>query len=160
MATIAFQPVPTYADPVLTSRDSKTGQDKSEFNPVWLQWFLQLTQGGLGATVQHDSLAGLQGGASGEYYHLTLAQYLSVNYRNNGSVVAVPPSISPQLVVNGNFYDIDLIYSGGTISLVEFSRDNATFYPVGAGVGFVTLSPGDTARLTFGGVPSFVEVPR
>jgi len=45
MATTKFQPPPTYALPVV--EDSRTG--KLIFNPIWLKWFLDLSQN-LGVT--------------------------------------------------------------------------------------------------------------
>ena len=70
-----FQPPPTYADPV--NVDERT--NKGQFNPIWLKWFLDLTQyinqNGAGNTIQHNQLAGLQGGQSNQYYHLTQTQF-------------------------------------------------------------------------------------
>lgn len=67
-----FPVPPTYADPI--TQDATSG--KAVFNPIWLQWFLDVAQifsnlsVGSGGTVVHNSLGGLQGGAAGEYYHL------------------------------------------------------------------------------------------
>ena len=66
-----YLPPPTYADPVIV--DEVTG--KSRFNPIWLDWFLRLTaELGTGGVPEHNSLSGLQGGTSSQYYHLTSAQ--------------------------------------------------------------------------------------
>jgi hypothetical protein len=76
MAT-TFQPPPTYADPVVY--DEKTR--KQQFNPIWLKWFLDVSQyistNGGGGAIKHNSLAGLQGGdsAGSEFYHLTNNAY-------------------------------------------------------------------------------------
>src|SRR3990167_10808590 len=35
-----ISPAPTYADPVLIDEETK----KARFNPIWLRWFLDLTQ--------------------------------------------------------------------------------------------------------------------
>lgn len=72
-----LQPPPTYANPVLV--DERTGE--GTFNPLWLKWFVDLAgvinaAGGL--TLDHNSLAGLQGGTSGEYFHLTSAQHTAI----------------------------------------------------------------------------------
>lgn len=78
MATVA--PPPTYADVVIIDERTKKGQ----FNPIWLNWFLQVAQSlsalgaGGGGTPQHNSLAGLQGGSPAERYHLTGAQEVLV----------------------------------------------------------------------------------
>lgn len=69
-----FEPPPTWADPVIV--DEATG--KSRFNPVWLKWFIDFTAvisaaGGGGGGIVHNDTSGLQGGTSGQYYHLTSA---------------------------------------------------------------------------------------
>jgi hypothetical protein len=77
--TTNFQPPPTYADPVVVDEATRKGQ----FNPIWLKWFLDLSQfinnNGGGGTVQHNSLGGLQGGTTNEYYHLNQATYNIIN---------------------------------------------------------------------------------
>jgi hypothetical protein len=76
MAT-QFQPPPTYADPVVYDDATR----KQQFNPIWLKWFLDVSQyisnNGGGGTIQHNNLGGLQGGlpASSEFYHLTNNAY-------------------------------------------------------------------------------------
>lgn len=72
-----FQPPPTWALPV--DVDQQTG--RASFNPVWLKWFVDLAQiindaGGL--ALNHNSLAGLQGGIADQYYHLTAAEHAVV----------------------------------------------------------------------------------
>jgi hypothetical protein len=75
-----FPPPPTYAD--VTIEDERT--KKSRFNPQWLQWFLDLgafvsaSGGGGGGGANHNSLAGLQGGQTNQYYHLTAAEHAAV----------------------------------------------------------------------------------
>lgn len=77
-----FRPPPTYADPVVTNENTRKGQ----FNPIWLKWFLDITQfinsnGGTSATIQHNSLGGLQGGdtVNKDYYHLSFSEYQFVS---------------------------------------------------------------------------------
>lgn len=36
-------PTPTYAEVAFSVTDKKTGEVKHSFNPVWLSWFLSLT---------------------------------------------------------------------------------------------------------------------
>lgn len=76
MSTAQFQPPPTYALPIET--DAATG--KPTFNRVWLKWFYDLVQAlnnaqVTGGTIQHNNLAGLQGGQANEYYHLTATEH-------------------------------------------------------------------------------------
>lgn len=83
-----FTPAPTYADPVIVDPATK----QSKFNPIWLKWFLDTVQVfnavglGVGGTIQHDALAGLQGGAANEFYHLTLAQQTAIAAGVSGTI--------------------------------------------------------------------------
>lgn len=153
---MAFQPVPTYAD--VAEVDPKTG--KSAFNPVWLSWFVELSNGNIATVVQHNSLQGLQGGTSSQYYHLTQAQYNSITYRSTAAPAAIVVGGSPFTYHNTNTYDLDVIVQGGTVSLVEFSRDNTTYYNVGFTSGIVRLSPSDYLRVTYTVTPTMTGVPR
>lgn len=154
MAT--FQPVPTYADPVIV--DEKSG--KGRFNPVWLQWFLSLTDGGLSGTIAHDSLQGLQGGGSGGYFHLTADQYDNVYVRDLTPPVTLTADPSPWTYQNGSPGDVDEFISGAGVTKVEFSRDNITWYDTFLKVLILRLSPGDYMKITYAGAVAVVEVPR
>lgn len=85
MSSLNFEPPPTYADPVLVDEKTKRGQ----FNPIWLKWFVDLTQvlsnlaSGTGSGILHNTLAGLQGGQANEYYHVTAALYTFLNSLTN-----------------------------------------------------------------------------
>lgn len=153
---MAFQPVPTYADPVEVNE--RTG--KSAFSPTWLSWFLTLSNGGLSASIQHNSLQGLQGGATGQYYHLTASQVTKVPFRNLVAPAAITVTASPFLYNNLHTYDEDVIVKGGTVSKLEFSRDNTTFFDIGVIAGMVHLSPGDYLRTTYTVAPTMTEVSR
>jgi len=70
-----IQAPPTWAEVVIVDKEKGTGS----FNPVWLQWFLDVSQfinnsGGLSGAA-HNNLSGLQGGSANEYYHLASALY-------------------------------------------------------------------------------------
>lgn len=72
-----LQPPPTYTLPVIVDPQTR----EASFNPIWLNWFVELAQtlnDAGGTTLDHNSLGGLQGGAAGEYYHLDLAQYNAI----------------------------------------------------------------------------------
>lgn len=92
-----FSPPPTYADPVIV--DEVT--NRSQFNPIWLRWFLDLgafvTTNGGGGLVQHNSTGGLQGGGTGEYFHLTVSQHADLTAGFTGTGVLVRQT-SPSLV--------------------------------------------------------------
>lgn len=80
----ALQPPPTYALPILV--DEATG--RSQFNPIWLKWFVDLSSilSGLGgSTPSHNLLSGLQGGTASQYYHLTGAQHSAMTGAGSSS---------------------------------------------------------------------------
>ena len=52
-----------------------------------------------------------------------------------------------------------VVVTGGTVSSVEFSRDNTTFYPMGATSGSFTLGAADLLRVTYTVPPTMVFVP-
>lgn len=89
-----FLPSPTYALPILV--DDRTG--KSQFNPIWLEWFLQLVGiintagGGGGGGFVHNMLTGLQGGAATEYYHLTSAEHAAFSGTKSANTVFAGPT--------------------------------------------------------------------
>lgn len=66
---------PTFAEPVLV--DKRTG--KPGFNPIWLQWFLAVSRILRTTETDHNALTNLQGGAAGEFYHLTAAEQTAIS---------------------------------------------------------------------------------
>jgi hypothetical protein len=52
-----------------------------------------------------------------------------------------------------------LIVTGGTVSLIEFSRDGANFYDVGQTSGMFALNAADILRITHAGAPNLAFVP-
>lgn len=96
-----YTPPPTYADPVLVDEETGRGQ----FNPIWLKWFIDLAQfinvNGGGGLIQHNTTGGLQGGGTGEYFHLTAGQHTDLTAGFTGTGVLVrqtsPSLISPLL---------------------------------------------------------------
>jgi hypothetical protein len=92
-----FAPAPTFVEPVNFDASLKPGeQGFAEFNSAWTNWFLELVSylndaGGI-ANVVHNNTNNLQGGAAGEYYHLSLTQYLKVS--NSGYLNAYTKSIA------------------------------------------------------------------
>lgn len=94
--TISFEPPPTYAEPVVVDEKTK----KALFNPIWLKWFVDIAafisaNGGGSTTIQHNSLAGLQGGSLNEYYHLTAAQVALVGGGVTQLIAGTNVSLSP-----------------------------------------------------------------
>jgi hypothetical protein len=111
---------------------------------------------------QHNSLQGLQGGGNSgtEYYHLNATQYAgTTNYTNPVSTITV--TASPFTYQNTSGYAQSVIITGGVASLIDFSRDNSTFYTVGTVTNTMTLlSPNDYIRITYTVAPTMVSVPR
>lgn len=128
--TTNFQPPPTYADPVIVDEATRKGQ----FNPIWLKWFLDLSQfinnNGGGGTIQHNTLGGLQGGTTGQYYHLNQATYQILNNigtptagsvaYGNGSTLGFSAAgvVGQVLTSNGAAPPIWSTPSGGTVTSV------------------------------------------
>ncbi len=79
-------------------------------------------------------------------------------YQNPERTITV--GASPFTYQNTNNYTVDIIISGGSVSLIEFSRDGTNWYDVGFTSGIVRLSPGDSVRVTYTSAPTMVEVPR
>lgn len=52
-----------------------------------------------------------------------------------------------------------VLLSGGTVSLVEFSRDGTTFYNTGETAGQFTLCAADLLRVTYTVAPTMTAVP-
>jgi hypothetical protein len=52
-----------------------------------------------------------------------------------------------------------VIVSGGTVSLIEFSRNGTTFYTTGQTAGMFTLNASDRLRVTWAVLPTITFVP-
>ena len=72
----------------------------------------------------------------------------------------VTPGASPYTYQNTSGRPGDMIVSGGAVSAVAFSRDNATFYGVGAVSGVFPLSAYDFLRVTYTVAPTMTFIPR
>lgn len=161
---INIPPPPTYAQLVILPEGKEKIEDAT-FNPIWLSWFVELvgivTQTSSGGNLQHNLLNGLQGGTTNQFYHLSFFNYT----RALGSWTVAPSNIivgaSPFNLQNGSpTYDVDIIVQGGTVSKIEYSRDNITFYTLGPTSGMFRLSPADHLRVTWSVSPTMTLVPR
>lgn len=72
----------------------------------------------------------------------------------------ITPGASPYTYQNTLGYPADVIVSGGTVSAIAFSRDNATFYTIGPTSGMFALSPYDYLRVTYTVAPTMTFIPR
>jgi hypothetical protein len=52
-----------------------------------------------------------------------------------------------------------MVVSGGTVTLIEFSRDGVTFYDAGTTAGMFQLNAADQLRVTHAGAPTMTFVP-
>ncbi len=74
------------------------------------------------------------------------------------TVSAIVPGASPYsyvALIGGT-----VLIQGGTVSLVEYSRDGVTFYDTGVTSGMFPVSMGDTIRTTWSMVPNMAFIPR
>ena len=162
-----FPAAPTYAEVVLVDEQTK----KFQFNPIWLRFFLDLVayvngNTGAGGGADHNTLTSLQGGTSNQYYHLTSAEKAALTggtgtdatayheHRNQTAVSNITVTASPFTYQNTSDYDVDIIVQGGTVSLVEFTRDNSNFYNVGVVAGMFHLGPSDRLKVTYTVAPT------
>jgi len=80
------------------------------------------------------------------------------NFQAQPSAIVLGPS--PYTYINNTGYPADIIVSGGGVSLLEFSRNGATFFSTGSFYGMFTLSPYDRLRVTYQTPPQMTLVPR
>ena len=84
-------------------------------------------------------------------------------FRPSASPLRTLPAVpaSAALYTNTLPVPVQMIISGGTVSLIEFTRDAGTTYDaLGVVAGAVTLAPGDGIRLTYTVAPTkFVQLP-
>lgn len=52
----------------------------------------------------------------------------------------------------------DAMVSGGSVSIIEYSRDGTTYYPVGLLGGVVSLNPSDRIRVTYLTAPTITII--
>jgi len=80
------------------------------------------------------------------------------NYTTLPSAITV--GASPFVFQNTSGYDADVLTTGGTVSLIEFSRDGTTYYAAGSISGSQHLSPLDRVRVTWTVAPVMTFIPR
>jgi hypothetical protein len=160
--TTQFQPPPTYADPVIVDEATRKGQ----FNPLWLKWFLDLAQfinaNGGGSAIQHNSLGGLQGGTTNQYYHLNQASYTILNNigtptaggvaYGTGSTVAFSSVGTAGQVLTSSGTGAPTWASLSSSSVTSFSADSTGLTPSTATTGAIVL--GGTLNIGHGGTNS------
>lgn len=137
----------------------------------WYRFFLnlfELTGGGSNdVTLQDLQIGPVPVDASAEVDALrteigvgppTIPPQSFTNYSAQPSAIVLGPS--PYTYINNTGYPADIIVSGGGVSLLEFSRNGATFFSTGSFYGMFTLSPYDRLRVTYQTPPQMTLVPR
>jgi hypothetical protein len=139
MAT--FQPVPTYADPVVV--DEKTG--KSSFNPVWLSWFLTLSNGGLPSNLNNvtGTLGILNGGTGAQ----TLTNHGVLLGHGNAAISASTAGVAGQVFTSGG-PTADGAYADPAAPVLGTADTQILFDNAGAIAGSANFTF-DTATSTF-----------
>lgn len=72
----------------------------------------------------------------------------------------ITPSGSPFSYQNTFDGDVSVIVKGGTVTLIEYTRDNAAFYDVGVIAGMFSLSTRDRLRVTYSVAPTMTLITR
>ena len=102
-----------------------------------------------GASSIHNDLQGLQGGTSGEYYHLTNDEYDVVVTISNGDGLVPPGGNINQVLVKTSTIDYDYEWMDNTGSGIGDTPNNGLTYirEYGNWVGFDQTSKADTSAL-------------
>ncbi len=144
-----------------TFRLTKTGATswaiKPTFGSVLPKRFLVKNEGGVGGTIVSTTVP------AGTYRELTLPDAdVDLGKLTNSTVAPsnITVTASPFTYQNTTAFNGDVIISGGTVSNIEFTRDNTTFYTTGLLMGVLRLSPSDRVRVTYTVAPTMTYVPR
>ena len=171
MATNVFQPPPTWALPVIL--DEVSG--KAAFNPIWLRWFLDLSQNlGSGGAGSVSSVAALTLGTAGTNLSSTVANpttnvvitlnvptasatnrgalssadWTTFNSKGGGSVTSVSGTGTVSgLTLTGTVTGSGNLILGGTLSGVSLTTQVSGVLPIANG-GTGTSVAGVTATIT------------
>lgn len=85
---------------------------------------------------------------------------IAQNIGNQDAVSSIAPGASPFTYQNAGTADVDIIVSGGTVTNIQRSRDNITYYSIGgAAGGQFHLSPLDRIRVTYTVAPTMTLFP-
>lgn len=85
--------------------------------------------------------------------------FFQANNANYGPRTTVSVGASPFVFTNLLAVPINLLVSGGTVSILEYSIDGVTFDVMGMTLGQVHLNPGQMCRVTYLTAPTVVYYP-
>lgn len=171
MATNVFQPPPTWALPVIL--DEVSG--KAAFNPIWLRWFLDLSQNlGQGGAGSVSSVAALTLGTAGTNLSSTVANsttnvvitlnvptasaanrgalssgdWTTFNSKGNGTVTSVGGTGTVNgITLTGTVTTAGNLTLGGALSNVSLTTQVTGILPIANG-GTGTSTAGVSATIT------------
>jgi hypothetical protein len=108
----------------------------------------------LNAMPQYPQPLSVGGNTSRDWYFFWAGLYRGLPPENVSEPVAGVSPYTFSAMRKGS-----LIVTGGTVSLIEFSRDGTTFYDVGQTSGMFALNAADLLRITHTGAPDLAFVP-
>jgi hypothetical protein len=141
--------------------DQRTGLMSREWYRFFFNQFTLLTEA---SGTQHNSLGGLQGGTTGQYYHLTQDEYVGtgsgVFVRSDSPVFTGPISFSGPLTLTGTLSGANAVFTGslgadsGTFTSAVSAGSGVFAGPISATTG--TFTGGVTGTtLTLSGLATF-----
>lgn len=102
-------------------------------------------------------IVGPAGAAQKDWYIFFYNLYLAVTEGLPQAATAITVTPSPMTyaaVIRGQAH-----VSGGTVSVIEFSRNGTDWYDTGITVGFVQMDRGDQLRVTYSVAPNMTFFP-
>ena len=78
----------------------------------------------------------------------------------HGSRMVVSVTASPFTFVNNENCPVMVFVSGGTVSLMQFSRDGTIFDSCGLIAGMIAMNPNDRLLVTYAMAPTIVYYPQ
>lgn len=73
---------------------------------------------------------------------------------------SITPGASPYAYQNPTSWDQNVVVKGGTVTKIEYSRDDSTYYDVGVTAGMFVVFPGDFLRVTYAVAPTMTAITR
>lgn len=152
-----IQPVPAYALPFLGNEEALK-QLGLRFNPQWLKWFLDMLQDiTTGGAVEHNTLGGLQGGTTAQFYHLTSAEHgLLSNTQLANRILAGPATGAAAVATFRALVAADLPAGTGTVTSVAAGFTGGIISVAGSPI-TTSGTLAFTLAGTSGGIPYFSD---
>jgi hypothetical protein len=78
---------------------------------------------------------------------------------NTAPAFGIPVTGSPFTYQNTTATNLSVVVSGGTVTVISYSRDGTNFFPVGLLAGMFLVNPGDYLRVTYLTTPTLTAIP-